>query len=178
MRKLVPVLFVAVALTATGVALSSGSPNDRLASQTRVFGGGQFAFPNGVERSFAIDDHVDGHGAGAAYGTWEYGPPDGPWHVRADITCTTVAGSTAIVGGTITSSEIPDFVGLAFLTYLRDDGTPATGARDQASVSYFGTSDGLPGDFPTTFPQTCPDAPFADLPPIWGDVSGDVVVQP
>ena len=108
MRKLVPLLFVAVALTATGVALSSGSPNDRLASQLRVYGGGQFAFPNGVERSFAIDDHVDGHGAGAAYGTWEYGPPDGPWHIRADITCTTVAGSTAVVGGTITSSEIPD----------------------------------------------------------------------
>lgn len=177
MRKLVPLLFVAVALTVTGVALSSGSPNDKLASQLRVYGGGQFTTPFG-QRSFAIDAHVDGGGNGAAYGTWEYGPSGGPWHTRSEVTCLTIAGNTAIIGGYVTDTERPELAGLAFLTYLRDNGTPAGGAVDQGSVSYFGASDGLAGDFPTTFPQTCPTAPFADLPPIWSDAAGDVVIQP
>lgn len=189
MRKLVPLLFVAVALVATGAALSSGSPNERLASQTRIYGGGtfgpacvsepfQFCLPN--ERSFAIDAHVEGHGNGAAYGTWEYGPTNGPWHVRGDITCVTVVGNAAIAGGYVTESERPELVGLAFAAYERDSGTPASHMRDQASIGWFGTSDGLPGDFPTSFPQQCPASGSFDAataPPVWFDVNGDVVIQ-
>jgi hypothetical protein len=70
------------------MAMSSGGPNQKLASQTRVYGGGTFSFFNGaVTRALAVDAHVDGGGSGAAYGAWEYGPPNRLWHGRGDITC-------------------------------------------------------------------------------------------
>ena len=188
MRKLAPLLFVLVALAATGVALSSGGPNEKLVSQARMYGGGAFGGCATVEvpfclpqsRSFALDAHVEAHGDGAAFGTWEYGPADGPWHLRGDITCAKVVGNTAIIGGWVTESERPELVGLAFATYVRDNGTQASGAHDQASIGWFGEADGLEGDFPTSFPQTCPPSGAFGIdvaPPVWFDVSGDIVVQ-
>jgi hypothetical protein len=186
MRKLVALLFLTVALAATGVALSSGGPNQKLASETRVYGGGtfgpgcvtdplQFCMP--TERSFAIDAHVEGGGSGAAYGTWEYGQTGGPSHMKGDITCVTVVGNTAIVGGFVTQSERSDVIGLAFAAYVRDNGTTTSTTPDQASVGWFAP----PGDWPASFPQTCPasGAFGVDIaPPLWFNVHGDVVVQP
>lgn len=180
MKKTAFALVAAASLAVVGMAISSGGPNEKLASQSRAYGGGQFSPFNGaVTRAFALDAHVDGNGSGAAYGTWEYGPPTGPWHVRGDVTCMNVDGNIAIVGGWVKDSERPDLVGLAFLTYVRDNGTPASGGQDDASVSYFAGTTGLDGDFPTSFPRTCPaDAnAFADEPPIWFSLTGDVVVQ-
>lgn len=190
MKKLMLMLLAVAALAGTGAALSAGGPNERLTAQARVYGGGSFGpacvttpfsfcLPN--SRSFAIDAHVEGHGSGAAYGTWEYGPARGPWHIRGDITCVQVVGDTAIAGGWVTESERPELVGLAFAAYVRDNGTQASGTPDQASIGWFGTNDGAAGDFPPSFPQTCPaSGAFEDgsAPPVWFDVSGDVVVQP
>jgi hypothetical protein len=180
MKKIALALVAAAALAGAGMAISSGGPNEKLASQSRAYGGGQFWFPNGVARAFALDAHVDGNGGGAAYGTWEYGPPTGPWHVRGDITCMTIDGNVAIVGGWVRDTERSDLAGLAFLTYVRDNGTPGSGAQDEASVSWFGGTTGTAnGDFPTSFPQTCPAGvgAFADTPPSWFPLVGDVVVQ-
>jgi hypothetical protein len=179
MKNIALALVAAAALAGAGMAISSGGPNEKLASQSRAYGGGQFSPFNGaVTRAFALDAHVDGSGNGAAYGTWEYGPPTGPWHVRGDITCMNVVGNVAIVGGWVRETERPELA-VAFLTYVRDNGTPASGAQDEASVSYFGGTSGANGDFPTSFPQTCPAGTdsFTDEPPIWFPVTGDVVVQ-
>lgn len=182
MRKLVPILFLLAALAATGVALSSGGPNEKLVSQTRLYGGGTFDGCATVElpfclpqaRSFALDAHVEGHGDGAAYGTWEYGPANGPWHIRGEIRCVKVVGNTALVGGVVTESDRPDVVGLTFATYVRDNGTQSSGAPDQASIGWFGD------DFPGSFPETCPASGVLGIdvaPPVWFDLNGDVVVQ-
>jgi hypothetical protein len=190
MRKVVSLLFVAVALAATGVALSSGGPNEKLVSRLRVYGGGQFGpgctndtitFCLPSSRSFALDAHADGHGNGAVYGTWDYGPTAGPWHISGEITCMKVVGNTAIFGGLVRQSERPELLGLTFAGYVRDNGTPAAGVPDQASIGWFGTSDGMAGDFPTTFPATCPatGAFGADVAPaVWFDLQGDVTIQP
>lgn len=182
MKKLAFALVAAATLAGAGMAISSGGPNQRLASQSRAYGGGQFSpFDGAVTRVFALDAHVDGSGSGsgsgAAYGTWEYGPPGGPWHVRGDVTCVNVVGNVAIVGGWVKDTERPELAGLAFLTYVRDNGTPGT--QDDASVSWFGGTTGANGDFPTSFPQTCPadESAFPDEPPIWFSLTGDVVVQ-
>ena len=181
MKRIALALVAAAALAGAGMAISSGGPNEKLASQSRAYGGGQF-YPFGgvVTRAFALDAHVDGGGNGAAYGTWDYGPPTGPWHVRGDVTCMKVDGNVAIVGGWVKDSERSDLQGLAFLTYVRDNGTPGDGAQDEASVSWFGGTSGTNGDFPTSFPQTCPAGvnSFTDEPAIWFPLTGDVVVQP
>ena len=146
MKKLAFALVAAAALLVAGMAISSGGPNQKLASQSRAYGGGQFSPFGAVTRMFALDAHVDGNGSGAAYGTWEYGPPGGPWHVLGDVTCMNVVGNVAIVGGWVKDTERPELAGLAFLTYVRDNGTP--GMQDDASVSFFA---GQPGWRTATF---------------------------
>lgn len=189
MRRIASLLLVVAALAATGAALSSGGPNEKLASQTRIYGGGifgpgcvstplQFCLPN--QRSFAIDAHVDGNGSGAAYGNWEYGPTGGPWHIEGQVTCVKVVGNTAIAGGFVTGGTRSDLIGWAFAAYVRDNGTTESATPDQASVGWFAPNDGAAGDWPTWYPQTCPAGgawPIDMGPPLWFDVSGDVVVQ-
>ena len=185
MKKLAMVFVGVAVLVGSGLALSSGGPNERLASQVRIYGGGTYgpcfaggAFCLAAERSFAIDVHVEGGGAGAAYGDWENGVAGG-FVNKGQVTCARIDGDVAIVGGLITSATNPAFVGWAFVHYFKDHGSVASTTPDEVSVAFLGPNDGQPGDFPPSFPASCPAVPFGDdlAPALWAPLRGNTVVQ-
>ena len=183
--KLVMLLVVVAVLAGSGVAVSSGGPQERLASQVRIYGGGTYgpcfaggAFCLAAERSLAIDVHIEGGGMGAVYGDWENGVA-GQFVNKGEVTCARIDGDVAIVGGRITFATNPAFVGLAFVAYFKDHGSVASTAPDEASIAFLGPNDGQPGDFPLSFPASCPASPFGDdvAPALWTPLRGNVVVQ-
>src|SRR5438128_2341829 len=103
-------LVVVAALAAVGVGYAATSP-DGLPRHDSVFGGGHFAF--GTGRSFSLT-------ASEGTGTLNYGVA----RIRAEITCLTVTGNTAVVGGVIRDSTDESFVGDPVLMYFVDNGPP------------------------------------------------------
>jgi hypothetical protein len=168
------------------IAHSTGGPNEQLVSQDRVYGGGGtdagacFDPDIGFCRKFATNLGIDAHASGSdeeAYGDVSGGAV-GFAESHGQITCLRVHGHNAVVGGITVSSSDPSAVGLAFITWYVDRGTPAFGDRDQESPTYsIARGTGPPG-----FPYACP-SPDAGLPtldlfrsfvPI---AEGDIVVQ-
>jgi len=77
------------------------------AAQIRVYGGGQIATPTIVPRTFSLDANANPDGLGA-YGSFRFaGVLPG---VRRDVTCLTLAGNSALVGGFIREGAA-DFIG-------------------------------------------------------------------
>jgi hypothetical protein len=181
MRKLLFLLLTAAALAGAGMADSAGGPAAALSGLSHVYGGGEFG-PGcfgtsgvcfGAPRAFAIDVHGDGRNF--AIGTLEYGVP-GVSSSKVKISCATVAGNRVVVGGIITESTNPAFVGAAAALYLVDNGTVASATPDQSSPIFIGTP-GATGDFPATFPAVClPPSGTPEAPAIFQDVHGDVVI--
>jgi hypothetical protein len=185
MRKLLLLFVAAAALAGTGagIAGSSAGPNDQLAGQVRIYGGGEFGpgcftgdtglcFPD--KRSLAVDAHVDGNGNGAAYGSLEYGSP-GKTDTLVRITCVNVNGNSAILGGIVTESWNPAFVGLAVIYYVVDNGSVDSATPDQASPANLDPIGAA--DWPADFPYTCPSTPPPAAPAVYQDLRGDIVVQ-
>jgi hypothetical protein len=172
-RKIVlPVLAVG-ALVIAGVALSASGPNAQLASQNRVYGGGDFN-PGGTQRNFAVDAHTDGT---VAFGDVEFGTVS--FYRHEQVLCLNVSGNKATIGAVITQSTNPEIpVGWLVLWVLVDNGPPNSGTPDQTPFQLLGPTND-PG-WPSGFPSTCPspDAATAlfglDYFPFTG---GDVVVQ-
>lgn len=170
-RTLFSLAVAAGALAAAGVAWSSGLLGGGPA-QIRVYGGGQVATPTPVPRTISLDANANPEGL-EAYGTLRYAavPPG----FRGDVTCLSVVGGNALVGGFIREGPA-GFVGLDFLYAVTDNGPPGSGA-DQAGFIDIGPELDTPPypNLPAGFPRSCPTAAGAQALlgafPVTGDVS-------
>ena len=171
MKRALLILGVAVGpLAAAGIAWSSEASNSG-PPQIRVYGGGQWDNGAGTRRTISIG--VTANPAGLdAHGSFRYaGAPPG---FRGEVTCLSVAGITALVGGFV--REPAALAGIDFVYAVTDNGPPASGA-DRAGFIDIGPEldtppyPGLPADVP----RTCPTAAGAQdnfgAFPLTGDVS-------
>jgi hypothetical protein len=162
------ILVGACAMAIIAVATSFGaSPNS--GPRDAVWGGGHFAF--GFEggtfpRDFSINEELGRFGD--ADGTFVYGNNGVSGSVNTPL-CLAVSGNHAVIGGVNQS-------GLLYLWYAVDNGTPASGVRDQVTA-VLGVEPGEIG-LPPGFPNVCPSpdtvfggAPLNDL------TGGDIVVR-
>ena len=118
---------------------------------------------------------MHGDGRDFAVGDLEYGAP-GASVTEVRVTCSTVVGNRASVGGWITKATNPAVVGMAALIYLVDNGPTDSPTPDQSSPIFIGQP-GVPGDFPATFPTVClPPTGNPDEPAIFQDLRGDIVI--
>jgi hypothetical protein len=161
-----------VALAAAGIAWSSGVLGGGPA-QIRIYGGGQFPTPTPIPtRTISLDANASPQGLGA-YGTFRYaGEPPG---FRGEVTCLSVAGNSALIGGFIRQG--PNFVGLDFLYAVTDNGPAGSGADTAGFIDIGPELDtppypGLPADFPKTCPTTVHLEIFGSFP-----LSGDVSIE-
>ena len=162
------------ALAAAGIAWSSGVIGGGPA-QIRVYGGGQVATPTAFPRTISLEANASPQGLNA-YGTLRYaGVPPG---FRGDVTCLSIAGNTALVGGFIREAPTPNFVGLDFLYAVTDNGPPGSSA-DQAGFIDVGPELDTPPypSLPADFPRTCPSAMGAQANFGAYALSGDVAIE-
>jgi hypothetical protein len=181
-RKLVVLgLALVGALAVAGFAYSTGGPNAQLANQDRLYGGGgtdpgcfvpDIGFCRPIPTNFSVDAHAAGNGQ-AAFGDMVIGT------IHVQITCLSVVGSKAAVGGIVVGAPDPAQIGSLQLMFLVDGGAPGSGL-DLTSPRYVGPA-GPAGGWPPGFPYSCPSPDgvpalgfFASYLPI---VRGDVVVQ-
>jgi hypothetical protein len=169
-RSLLVVGVTVGALTAAGVAWSSGVLGGG-PSQIRIYGGGEVATPTAVPRTISIAANANPDGLGA-WGSFRYaGVPPG---VRGEVTCLTMDGSSALVGGFIRDGPA-NLIGGDFLYAVTDDGPPGSGADRAGFIDVTPELDtppypGLPADFPRTCPPTVDLNAFGSF-PITGDIS-------
>src|SRR5258707_616336 len=177
---LLPVLGLA-ALAIAGFGYSSGGPNEQLAHQDRLYGGGgtepgcfvpDIQFCRLVPTNFAIDAQATPDGNAAAGDRINVAGHD-------QVTCLAVHGKNTVVGGITVSSTDPARVGWLFATFYVDNGSPGSGA-DLVSPNYSGPPD--PSGWPPGFPYVCPSpdssAPAFGLLRSFIPISrGDIVVQ-
>ena len=174
-KRWLRIFVLIVALLALGLALATRAqtttgPNAQLATQDRVYGGGTYQPAN--VRNFAIDAHAIG---GAAYGNLEYATP---LTLREQqVTCLSVSGNKATVGGIFTASTDPTFNGWWFEWVVQDNGTPLSGTPDAASFQNLAPA----GDtsWPKGFPYVCPspDDALSTVGALFPFLGGDIVVQ-
>jgi hypothetical protein len=151
-----PASLALVALVVAGLAYSSGGPNEQLAAQDRLYGGGgtdpgcfvpDIGFCRTGFTNFSLDAHATATGQ-AAHGD----------HVSAvghsQVTCLAVHGNNAVVGGVTLSSPNPSTVGTLFAFFFVDRGTPDSGQLDLVSPRWSGPAD--PSGWPPGFPYACP----------------------
>jgi hypothetical protein len=145
-----------VALVVAGLAYSSGGPNEQLAAQDRLYGGGgtdpgcfvpDIGFCRTVPIDFSIDAHATTTGQ-AAHGDFMN------LNGHSQVTCIAVDGNNAVVGGVSVSGPDPSRIGWLFATFYVDRGTPDSGQRDLVSPNYGGPAD--PSGWPPGFPYVCP----------------------
>ena len=101
----------------------------------------------------ARDWYVDVHGlrSGPATGVLVAGGNGTPSTLQARITCMTIAGNRAVVGGYLTAdTDAPELVGDALLFYAIDNGGPGGNTTpDKATANeIYGPGDALPAGFP------------------------------
>jgi hypothetical protein len=169
-----------VVLAAGGGIASSASNPDAPNGQVRVYGGGRAGPPPNCSepdctrqtRDFSLDVH--GTLAGQSLvGDLADSRPAGPVDA-ADITCVTVDGDKAAIGGIVRSGASP-LVGDAFVLYVVDNGPPSSPTDDLYSRPFFLDPEPFPGQ-PADFPKTCP----ASAESFFGYLSvngGDIVVE-
>ncbi len=162
-------LAVVAALCAAGAAYSSGVLGGGPA-QIRIYGGGQVATPTAFPRTISLDANASPQGRGA-YGTLRYAGVAPGW--RGDVTCVTVDGSNALVGGFV--QEPTAFAGSDFLYAVSDNGAAGSNADRAGFLDLSPELDtpaypGLPADFPRTCPGTIDLNVFGSF-PLAGDVS-------
>lgn len=102
-------------------------------------------------------------GAGQPMGTFRFGNAE--LDVKGNVTCGKVAGNIAVIGGRISSTTNPDYVGGNFLMWFIDNGATVFGnwGPDQVTLLDVGggtsaTPFGVYPDLPTDFPVHCPPA--------------------
>lgn len=109
------------------------------------------------------------HGNGHAWGPFSRFNPTNGFTRKGEVTCMTVAGGRAAIGGIET---VPS--GVPFLLYVDDRGPIGSGIPDRISpLAIFPEGDpdlpSLPPDFPWTCPS--PDSIYGYLPLVSGDLS-------
>jgi hypothetical protein len=173
MKRTLLVIGVAVgALSAAGIAWSAGAL-DGGPAQIRVYGGGQVTTPApNPYRTISLTASANPQGR-EAYGSFRYGAGLGPG-VRGEVTCLTVSGGNALVGGFIREGP-PGTIGIDFLYAVTDNGPPGSGADTSGFIDVTPELDnppypGLPADFPRTCPADIILEVFGVY-PLTGDVS-------
>lgn len=155
MRRLVFLLAAFAALVGAGAAWSMLKVESTPPSLT---GGGHwdsgtcFAAPDGpplfcspFARDFSVEVQALGR-SGTATGTLRFGWNGTAFTTQTNVTCMTVEGNKAVIGGYITQRQ---FAGDPMLWYVIDNGGPGGGAYDQASPrTIFESADSLPAGFP------------------------------
>jgi hypothetical protein len=179
-KALLGIAMVAVLLGA-GAAWSSVS-SGAAGGATAVVGGmhrsigdcfylpdGTLTFCSGVNVDMSLDVH--GPGAGPATGTFLAGTNGSTFSSSVRITCMTVVGNRAVVGGFITEdTSRPDVVGDEQLFYVIDNGGPGNAPLDKMSAREIYS----PDQFTPGFPTNCgsPDATTGGYTDVrYGDVS-------
>lgn len=116
-----------------------------------------FYLPDGTQTfcsAIDLDMNIDVHGSGSgpATGTFLSGTDGGTNASRTRITCMTVVGNQAVVGGIITSDAAnPQAVGDEMLFYVVDNGGPGNAPLDKMSPRLIYT----PAEFTPGFPSSC-----------------------
>lgn len=190
-RRTILVFALALAaLVTTGIAYS-GAVSSNQSDRGHVYGGGRFGpgcfdengqvtFCIGNGKSFSLDAHVSSRGVVSGNIAYQN------FAVRAVVTCMTIDGNRAAVGGlSLADASGPFNPAVPFIIYFIDNGTPASPTRDRVS-SIFGLT--LPGETfpgePRNFPRVCPASATAfpglgymDLNAPDGQGGGDIVVK-
>jgi hypothetical protein len=174
MKILLTLTAGALLLVAAG---SLGSASGR-AAQDKVFAfgvttqnpgctedGPPFCYPFTYTYRVLAVEYGDGH----AWGLFSRRNHDTGLVRTGQVTCMTVAGGRAAIGGIETSPS-----GDPFLLYLEDRGQPGDGVPDRISpYSVFPPGDPEWPNLPRDFPRTCPaaDSVSGYLPQASGDVT-------
>jgi len=149
-RTLLLITIAIGALLAAGIAWSSGIVGGGPA-QIRIYGGGSAATPLGP-RTFSIEANANADGLGA-WGSFHFSGGGG---IRAEITCLTVAGNSALVGGFIQQGPA-NLVGGDFLYAVTDNGPPGSDADQAGFADVLPELDSPPyPGLPANFPKSCP----------------------
>jgi len=181
-KKVLLVLAALGALVGSGAAYSSlaaGGPSE----DPFVVGGGRFGpgcfdvltttcFVN--PRDLSVDAHLEKKGTKVTGIAW-YGNNDGGLRIRVDVTCVSIVGNRAAVGGIIRESTGGGLDGYGALIFLIDNGSPGQPTRDRSSPLFNGP---LGPAWPEGFPYTCP-APDSSLNNVGFQAvhSGDIVIS-
>jgi len=182
-KKVLLVLVVLGALAASGVAyssLASGGPSD----DPFVAGGGRFgpgcfdvntSFCFANPRDLSVDAHLEKKGTKVT-GILHYGNNAGVLRNRVDVTCVSIVGNRAAVGGIIRDSASTETIEYGAVMFLQDLGSPGTSTRDRSSPFFFDvlTSPSWPAGFPYTCPA--PDSPLNTV-GFQAVHSGDVIIS-
>ena len=169
MRKLLPILVGACAMAIVAVATSSGASSNA-GPRDALWGGGHFRWYLGdlaFERDMSINVEL-GH-FGDADGSFVYGNNGSNGSINS-VSCLAVSGNHAVIGG-VTQA------GIKYLVYAIDNGTPASGVRDQITPVLQPDAADL-AQLPEGFPKVCPSPdtvlggfPYSDL------TGGDIVIR-
>jgi hypothetical protein len=169
MKRLALVAVGAAAMALVAIAASfgaggNGGPRDAL------WGGGHFTWYLGdlaLQRDFSIN--VELGRFGDADGTFVYGN-NGSNGSSNSPSCLAVSGNHAVIGGI-------NAAGYKYVWYAVDNGTPASGTRDQVTPVLQLEPSEL-AQMPDGFPSVCPSpdsvvggSPYSDL------SGGDIVVR-
>lgn len=162
MKKLAALLAVAVVAVsvAAGIASSAKKPKPGFPpNKDMVFGGGHFVFSN-VSHSFSVSD-TNGNG------TLVYSADS----IIARLTCLTVSGNVAVIGGVISSTADGANVGAPIDMYFVDNGQPngSTLGGDEVSPILINP--------PGPAPSTCPAADASQAPVLDTLDAGDIAVH-
>jgi hypothetical protein len=125
-------------------------------------------------------------GAGHATGTFRFGNES--LDIRGGVTCGSVAGHIAVIGGRVSTTTDPDYVGGYFLMWFIDNGPLSFGSWGPDEVSTLDVGGGTSAvefgaypDLPADFPTHCPPAAGAGYEQVVSaglrTVLGDVVVS-
>ena len=183
MRVLAP--FVGAAVAALGVATIGAAQ-----SQDDDGTNGAYAFAGGTTGPGCVPTdppfcHQFGHTYRIlAVSRGEEGIPWGVFQRRNQgtggvftgrLTCSTIEGHRAVIGGYVTSSATPEFVGVPFLIYLEDNGSLGSSSPDRISpLAVLPPGDPFWAVVPQRFPRVCPSADgtnFGYFPLASGDVT-------
>jgi hypothetical protein len=182
MKYTLLVIAAAAALAASGAAYSSlaaGGPSE----DPFVVGGGRFGpgcfdvlttFCFANPRDLSVDADLEKKGTKVT-GVINYGNNDGVLRNRVDVTCVSIVGNRAAIGGIIRESGSAETVGFGALIFLISNGSPGQPTRDRSSPLFI---DALGPAWPEGFPYTCP-APNSPINNIGFQAlhSGDIVIS-
>jgi hypothetical protein len=124
----------------------------------------------------AVDENVDAHGSGSgvATGVLLSGTNGDTFGFAARVTCMTVVGNEAVVGGIITRDADPSFVGDGVKFFVIDNGDPGNGNVTPDKVS--GNEVMTPDEFAGGFPLNC-GAPVSTFTGYTDLLDGDVSIH-
>jgi len=147
---------LSVAVVAAAFALSAGPASAGGKGITALATGSGDITRGGAWRTFQFTALTDGSGVSSGQGELHSRSAD--LRVHLNVSCLSVQGNVAVVGGSVSDANDPSFVGLAFVFAVMDNGEGAKAPPDQISLVTFFSPPPVDctalhwGDFAFTFP--------------------------